>query len=376
MMHICHVMAGDLWAGAEVMAWTLMKGLSGCSDLAITAIVFNDGRLAGEIRKRGIPVTVLDETKCNPFLIGSEIRKMLEANPVDIIHTHGYKENIICAYATGFGKKSTLIATQHGLPEVYGRIRDVKYRSLSMINRLVLRKSYRYTVGVSIDIKRVLIEKKGFDKRKVECIHNGIELPDVAFSNWQPTGNGLVIGSSGRLSPVKDYALMVDVARHVSMKKDDIRFELAGEGPEKSRILSIIEQYGLSNQFALKGFMSQISSFYEGLDFYINTSLHEGIPMSVLEAMAHGLPVVAPRVGGLVEIVEDGRNGYLIDGRNPEDFAEKCLLLSKDHSLRRRLAQAARKTAETEFSVGRMIDRYHQLYLSAQNNMAICSPAS
>ena len=68
---------------------------------------------------------------------------------------------------------------------------------------------------------------------------------------------------------------------------------------------------------------------YKGLDVYLNTSFHEGIPISVLEAMAYRIPVIAPKVGGLMEVLEDGVQGYLTEGRNPKDFAERCLTFMK-----------------------------------------------
>ena len=98
----------------------------------------------------------------------------------------------------------------------------------------------------------------------------------------------------------------------------------------------------MSSCFFLKGHQHDMASFYRGLDLYINTSIHEGIPMTILEALAHGLPVIAPAVGGIVEIIEDGKDGFLIDSRDPCRFAEKCLLLMENCELRKTMAKAAR----------------------------------
>jgi len=124
----------------------------------------------------------------------------------------------------------------------------------------------------------------------------------------------------------------------------------------------MIESYGIKEGFIFKGHLDDMDSFYRGLDVYINTSVHEGIPMTILEALAHGLPVVAPAVGGIVEIIEDGKEGFLIDSRNPQDFAEKCLLLKENRELREKMARAAREKAERAFSAERMADNYYRLY--------------
>jgi glycosyltransferase involved in cell wall biosynthesis len=104
--------------------------------------------------------------------------------------------------------------------------------------------------------------------------------------------------------------------------------------------------------------------YYKSLDIYLNTSLHEGIPMSVLEAMACGVPVVAAKVGGLAEIIADGRDGFLVESRNPEDYARRCADLIGDMNLRQSVRESAVRRVESDFSAGRMTRDYTSLYLS------------
>jgi glycosyltransferase involved in cell wall biosynthesis len=193
----------------------------------------------------------------------------------------------------------------------------------------------------------------------VEYIHNGQPIPPV-FENSVRNGS-LVIGSAGRLSPVKDFPFMVDIARVIVARQENIFFKLAGEGPERERLERLIATYDLSESFHLCGQITQMDSFYNGLDVYLNTSRHEGIPMSILEAMAHGLPVIAPRVGGIVEIIEDGVEGFLVPSRIPESFAEKCILL-RNTELRQQMGKAARAKIERAFSAQAMAQEYHRLY--------------
>jgi glycosyltransferase involved in cell wall biosynthesis len=173
-----------------------------------------------------------------------------------------------------------------------------------------------------------------------------------------------MIGSAGRLCPVKDYPFMIHVANAVKEKTNHIEFHLAGEGPERSKLQALIQQYNFNETFVLQGHIDDMLPFYRSLDLYLNTSVHEGIPMSILEAMAHSLPVVAPNVGGISEIIDNGEDGYLIEKRNPKVFAEKCLLLYKSTQLRQRIAQAAREKIARSFSVEHMAAQYYELYLS------------
>ena len=108
-----------------------------------------------------------------------------------------------------------------------------------------------------------------------------------------------------------------------------------------------------------------MSAFYGNLDLYLNTSIHEGMPMSVLEAMACWLPVIAPNVGGFKEIIDDGIQVHLIDGRDPEKYAAKCISLYNDRETLHRMAIAARAKVERDFSIERTVNDYRNLYLTA-----------
>jgi glycosyltransferase involved in cell wall biosynthesis len=195
---------------------------------------------------------------------------------------------------------------------------------------------------------------------KVLLIHNGTEIPKYYSPNRRR--NTFVIGSAGRFFIIKDYPLLVEIAREVLQQTDNVRFELAGEGPEKENIVRMIRKYKIESAFILKGFIDNMENFYQGLDLYINTSLHEGLPMSILEAMSHGLPVIAPKSGGLPEILKDGLEGYLVDGRNPKMFAEKCLQLYRDKELTRNMGTASRERIFNNFSIEIMAGKYYHLY--------------
>jgi len=120
------------------------------------------------------------------------------------------------------------------------------------------------------------------------------------------------------------------------------------------------------------GHTENIGRFYKGLHLYINTSIHEGIPMSILEAMSYGLPIIAPDVGGISEIIDDGVEGYLIDGRNPNHFAERCIRLVENRQLRAKMCRAAREKVIKEFSMEHMGEEYYKLYLKIAENRVTC----
>lgn len=369
MLNVCHIISGDLWAGAEVMAYHLMKGLKKYNPLNLYAILLNEGRLANDLRRLGIIVHVVHENKRSFSSILLDVKKILKYQPADIIHSHRYKENILAYLVSKSLRGVKLIATQHGMPEVQGGEVSLKHRFLSKCNFFVLSKCFDQVVGVSQDIQKAFLKQKGFREDKTRVIHNGIEIPDIQPNRCNRyDSQALVVGSSGRLFPVKDYPFMIEVAKAVLEKSNNISFQLAGDGPERLKLQKLIKDYGLSANFELKGHVDDMPHFYRDLDIYLNTSIHEGIPMSILEAMAHGLPVVAPMVGGLSEIVDDGIQGFLVHERAPEMFAEKCLTLRKDGALRQRMSQRGRQKIIQEFSLQQMAQEYYDLYFDIVNN--------
>jgi len=360
---ILHLISGDLWAGAEVMAFNLLTSLTTFPDLEIKVILLNEGRLANDLRTCGLTVQIIDEKQHSFWQILQKIRASINDTRPDIIHSHRYKENLLAFLASkSCHPEVKLITTIHGLPEVSNIRPGLATRSKTAANFFLISKYFTKTVAVSDDIRNTLISRIGFSNKRIGVIHNGIHVqPSHSFSSR--VVRPFIIGSSGRLFPVKDYPLMVEIARALSdLGYTDIRFELAGEGPERTLLERLIESYGLQSRFILRGHQDDMDSFYQGLDLYLNTSIHEGIPMTILEALAHGLPVIAPAVGGIVEIIDDGTEGFLVAGRDPWNYAVKCRQLHDDAELWARMSSASRQRAEQSFSAEKMAESYYLLY--------------
>lgn len=363
MVNVCHIISGDLWAGAEVMVYHLLRNLKKFENITLSVILFNEGKLAREIRSLGISVDVVDERKHNHLKMVRVIGKILIQRSIDLIHSHRYKENIFAFLSSKYKKNIRLVSTQHGMPEYIRERRKNRYFLLHKINMFLISKSYIKIVVVSNDMKDVFMSRFGFPGDKITVIRNGTEIPHS--SPFIRDEKVFKIGSMGRLFPVKDYPLMVEIAKEINKETDKIIFELAGDGPEKAKILDLIERYRLERKFLLRGFVENVFEFYQGLDIFLNTSIHEGIPMSILEAMSYGIPVIAPNTGGMREMISDEIEGYLVEGRDPKVYANKCLNLYNNKSLRRTMGSLARKKVEKEFSNERMAQEYYQLYSDA-----------
>lgn len=345
------------------MAYTLLKELSGYLELDLRVVVLNNGTLARQLRDSDVRLQLVDEAGLSFLQILVRTSKAVRALRPDVIHSHRYKENVLAYLSTlGYSGSPALIATQHGMPELFNGSVGMSRHAILTLNRLLLARRFQRVAAVSEDIREFLITEHGFSDVKLSVIHNGVRVPEVLPPRLQR--RGLWIGSAGRFFPVKGYPFLVEVAREVSTSNNDIFFRVAGDGPQFTEVESRVKKYGLVDRVCLAGFVADMGSFYGDIDVYISTSLHEGIPMSVLEAMAHGVPVIAPRVGGFKEIITDGVEGYLIEDRNPVAFAKKCILLATNEDLRAEMSLAARRRVISDFSAERMSSQYYELYRS------------
>ena len=359
MIRVLHVVSGDLWAGAEVMVYNLLKNLQKQSQFEVYTFLLNEGRLSRELRNLGLKVFVVEENRHSFQNIGYKLYKLIRTVKPHVVHSHRYKENVLSFLTTRLSKGTKLVTTQHGLPEIFSDAK--KQRFVTRLNYSIMKMAFDKVVCVSNEIKGRFIDWNRFDPALLAVVHNGISLNPP--KNDAKMGSGdFCIGSAGRLFPVKDYKLFIEIAHGVMKINNNVRFLLAGEGPEMSSLEMIVGQYGLGDRFEFLGHLDNMSDLYNRLNLYLNTSIHEGVPMSVLEAMAHGIPVVAPAVGGLREIIEHGQNGYLIDSRVPEDYADVCLDIMGDEHLHQRLSAAARQRVSDFFTADQMAKNYCKLY--------------
>jgi glycosyltransferase involved in cell wall biosynthesis len=360
-LRICQVLSGDLWAGAEVMAFNLIREISRIHpprDLCV--VLLNHGRLEDELRRLKITVIVIDEQRYTFGHLFMAARQIINDFRPDILHAHRYKENILALLVSKVTGNIPVVATQHGMPETISGIGSFKRRLFHKTLFAIQSHFLRCLVCVSNDLKEHLIHGFGFKPGKLTVIHNGIELAEVQKKD---RANDLrYLGSAGRFFPVKDYPLFVDIAHAVTQRSRNAKFLLAGDGPEKEKIQLKIRENKLLDNVSLLGHVDDMSSFYNGLDIYLNTSVHEGIPMSILEAMSYGLPIIAPKTGGITEIVRDGKDGFLIDHRSIEDFSKGCLQLIEDNNLLYKMGNAAQNRVRENFSVKVMTTQYMNLY--------------
>jgi sugar transferase (PEP-CTERM/EpsH1 system associated) len=249
--------------------------------------------------------------------------------------------------------------------------RNVKYQR---IRRLVRPCVHQY-IALSKDLERYLIEKIGVSPQRLAQIYNGVDTElfhpsrphraPLPAANLGGTGT-IIVGTVGRMQAVKDQVTLVRAFICLLERRTDLRRRLrlviVGDGALRAPALELVKDAGLLDLAWLPGERADIADILRGLDVFVLPSLAEGISNTILEAMASGVPIVATRVGGNPELVEDGRTGTLVPADDPPAMARAIALYADDAERRAAHGAAGRAAAEARFSLGAMVRAYMGVY--------------
>jgi glycosyltransferase involved in cell wall biosynthesis len=308
------------------------------------------GRLAADIEAHGWPVTALEQPPgLRPGMVLT-LARFFRAWRMEVVHTHDDKPLLYGAAAARLARVPRRIHTRHG--RGYG----VTRRQRALIG-LAARLTDRF-VCVSEDGARLSVAE-GVSSRRVATIWNGIDVARFAYAGPSPDGPAVTVA---RLSPEKDVETLVRAAALVARDDPAFRLEVAGDGPCLPALRQVIAGLGLGERVRLLGEVRDVPGLLARASLFVLPSLSEGISLTLLEAMARGLPAVATRVGGTPEVVLDGQTGLLVPPADPAALARAILRVRRDPAAGRRLGVDGRQRVEAEFDVRRMVARYEALY--------------
>jgi L-malate glycosyltransferase len=356
-MRICHVMTADLWAGAEVQLLTTASYLAERSDVRLNVVLFNEGRLANELRQLEIDVAVIDEMRHSASDIVLFLTHVLIERRIDLVHTHRYKDTVLGTFAAKLAGVPHVVRTMHGLREPMTGWNRIKFGAYEMLDKAMLRWCGDRVIAVSNRMAGALISN-GHPSSLVTTIHNGIDLrrstsrrsPDDVKRELGLEGASIVIGSAARLDPVKGHDTLLRAARLILDREPGARFAIAGDGPLDHDLKALAAQLGVDGACRFLGARDDINDVMSAIDLFVLPSLNEGMPMAVLEAMAAAKPVVASKVGGLPEVIRHRESGVLVPPSDARALAAACLELARDRHWAARIGAEGRRTVEAEFS--------------------------
>lgn len=364
LLRVLHVISGDLWAGAEAQAFTLMSNLAKMPEIAIAAVVLNDGILAAMLRSAEVPVHVLDESKLSSLAIFARLRALLKAWEPDIVHTHRIKENIIGSIANWTYRSVPCVRTVHGGNERASKrgLKAAFQFSTQALDRWCGGALQQRIIAVTRDLGERLAGE--FPAQRVVVIENGVDASQVRAARGVPefrvsAPEAIHVGIVGRLVPVKRLDIFLQMASLLK-RNDESRnwqFHAFGDGPLLPDLKLLARDFGIANAVKFHGHRKDIATCISGLDVLVICSDHEGLPMVALEALALEVPTIAHSVGGLADVVP---REFLVSQHDPEGYvAATRRALCEDG---RRLTRENMSARLPEFSALRNATRMRSLY--------------
>jgi glycosyltransferase involved in cell wall biosynthesis len=338
--------------GAERLVTEMIKNIN--RDIFDVSVIClrRTGQWAAEIEKLGIKIELVGSLPKLEFLSILKIRKILRKEKPDIIHTHLFGADVYGGLAAlSLGIKN-IISTEHNLNYNEGFIK--KNLKSFVVNK------FSKIVAVSEAVKDYSAETYKIEKDKISVFHNGIHFENYYKEIKIKDQKEIILGSAGRLTTQKGFEKLILAMRYV--ENENIKLKIAGDGKLKYDLRHLIKKYKLEDRAVLVGPQKNIQKFYSEIDIYIQSSKWEGLGISILEAGAVGLPVIASRVDGIKEIINDGETGFLYEYDDERALAEKIVVLSKNINERKRLAENLQKKVAEEFSIFRMIEKYEKIY--------------
>jgi glycosyltransferase involved in cell wall biosynthesis len=311
------------------------------------------GMLADDLETQGWPVTALDINAGLYLRLPWRLANLFRQWQTDIVHTHNERPLIYSAPAASLARTARVIHTKHGR----GTGNTPRQNFLT---GLTARLTDRF-VCVSDDCARLAVEQ-GVASKRVMTLHNGIDLQRFAFTGPCPTGPAVIVA---RLCADKDLATLLEAVALVIRDAADFRLVIAGDGPCMSDLRQQADRLNLTNHVQFLGMVQDVPALLKQARMYVLSSISEGVSLTLLEAMACGLPIVATRVGGTPEVVADGVTGLLVPPRDPAALASALLRLHRDEAATQRLGRAGRDRVEQDFDIRRMVASYEALYLGS-----------
>jgi glycosyltransferase involved in cell wall biosynthesis len=281
---------------------------------------------------------------------------------VALWHGHDYKSNLLGLLLRRFWPMR-LVTTVHGW--VHHTSRTPLYYAL---DRFCLPR-YERVLCVSEDLRQRCLECRVPAERCL-LIENGIDTEEFrrcrditrARNELGLNSSAFLIGAAGRLSPEKGFDLLVRSLARLREGGVDAALLLAGEGEQKKPLEELAQALGCRGHLHLVGFQADVRPYFEAMDVFALSSLREGLPNVVLEAMALEVPVLATRIAGLPRVIDDGQNGLLVNPGSVEELTAGLLRLFEQEELRRRIGRQGRRTVEERYSFARRMAKVAGVY--------------
>lgn len=347
--------------GAEKMMYDVATGLNrNCFDAHVLCLQ-PGGTLRGRFEESGIPVHTIIKKPMKDVTLPARIFKLFAQERPDVVHVqNGYSwlYSTLAARASGAG----VVYVEHSVWETPSSL----YLMLSKIMEVISTR----IVTPSEYVKNLISTKQKVRNERVDVIYNGVDIDrirnrkDIHLKKREVgiEDGDRVIGIVARLTPVKNHVSLIKAMKIVCERIERCKLLVVGDGELRPQLEQEVRQSGLEKAIAFLGTRNDVYDLLHTMDVFVMSSISEGFPISVLEAMAAGVPVLAPAVGGIPEALDHGKAGRMYSSHEPHVIAEGLLGLLSDRAAAECYAKEASAFVQANFSIEGMVDRYTRLY--------------
>lgn len=360
---LTYMIVGDQFGGAPIQILQLMKHFS--PDYEVTLICAPEKQILAEAQK--IPARIY----LNSYFVRlpspyQDLKAFmfcylaLKSIKPDILHAHCIKAGYMAAVLGKILGLKRVIFTNHGWP--FSEMNPGTQMVLKNVQKIISRLVYKIICVSQADLK-VALKERLCPPQKITYIHNGIEIPPV--KRGESRREYFEVLFVGRLVATKDPFTLIKAVSNLKDRR--LRLFIIGSGEEETEVRRYIEKLKLTDRVFLEGERDHeyVMTKMAQAHLFVLTTNREGFGLSVLEAMSLGLPVIATRIGGLPELVEDGKNGFLVNPKDDRGLAEKIKYFMEHKDQLEKMGGEGRVRAQEQFKLSKMLNKYMEIYENA-----------
>jgi glycosyltransferase involved in cell wall biosynthesis len=363
-LHVTHVVLSLDVGGLERNVLNQVREGHALGQRVSVVCLERRGLLAPRVEELGATVVCLDKRPGIQITMVPRLASVFRSLRPHVVHTHQIPTLFYAGPAARRIGRIPVVHTEHGLP-LFAQFR--KTRWLGRISGLYCNLFFCLTREMAEETRKHRV----VPGRKIRTIRNGIDLtafqsandPSVLRRSLGIPVGAHVVGSVGRLAPIKRFDMLIRAVRDIRRQFSDTRLLLVGDGPEQDALQRFARECGIQDAVYFVGYQSNVSDYLRVMDCFALTSSSEGTPQAVLEACVAGLPVVASRVGGLPEVIDDARTGLLFEPHDEADLTSKLARVLGSPDYAAAIGEAASRHVHETYGIDRMAAEYHTSFL-------------
>ncbi|MBK6538733.1 MAG: glycosyltransferase [Ignavibacteria bacterium] len=379
---VVHIISNLSLGGAQILLFDILCKLKEYEDLELTLVTIDSGEYIEKYKNAGIKVIDLGEKGLVNPKIYFKLKKILESLKPDIVHTHLNKADFYGRIAAKRSNVPLIISTCHNYSTTHSGADINKKSFFDVIDNFVIDYSKSYLIAISKLVKQYLINRNPSYEKITEVIYNGINFDKIKYklsngeilklrSENNIDSDDFVISVIGRLDKQKGHLIFLESVKEIIHQNKKIKILLIGDGSLREQIEIFIKENNLSSQVIMKGFQPDSEPYIEISDLICVPSLWEGFGLVIIEGMIKRKIILASDVGGIPEIIEDGKTGFLFDPQNKTELIKKIIYIYHNIKELDHIKEKAVSVIKNNFDINKNTGQYYNSYMSKIGKLKI-----